>query len=125
MGMVLPKPIKRGQIWELDFDPQNYTEEPGKRGRPALVIQTDILNDIAHSTVIVIPGTTNIYQSAEGAAFPLRVNLGNLCPQPTDLLIDQVRAVSRQRFMNEKPIATLDRNQIKRVEEALKILQGF
>ena len=123
--MGLSNSIKRGQIWELDFDPQIYKEEPGKRHRPALVIQTDILNDVSHSTVIVIPGTTDIYQSQEGDAFPLRVNLGNICPQPTDLLIDQVRSVSRQRFMGDTPIATLNRNQIKRVEEALKILQGF
>lgn len=122
---VLSKNIKRGEIWQLDFDPQTYKEEPAKRRRPALVIQTNILNDVMHATVIVIPGTTNIYTNDGGDAFPLRVNLGNTCAKPTDLLIDQIRSVSRDRFIDDQPVAVLNRNQMKRVEDALKILQGF
>ena len=47
-------PILRGQIWEVDFEPQAYKEEPAKRHRPALVIQTDKLNKAKHPTTIVI-----------------------------------------------------------------------
>ena len=124
--MGLPKlSIKRGDIWELDFEPQTHKQEPGKRNRPALVIQTDILNDAGHSTVIVIPGTTDVYQDAQGDGFPLRVGLGATCGKTTDLLISQIRAVARQRFMGAQPIATLSRNQMKRVEEALRVLQNL
>ena len=33
--------VLRGQVWEVDLEPQTHKEEPGKRNRPALVIQTD------------------------------------------------------------------------------------
>lgn len=118
--------LKRGQVWELDFEPQTHKEEPGKRGRPALVIQTDILNGAGHATTIVIPGTTQIYRDALGDGFPLRVSVGKLgqAKQETDLLIDQIRTVSNQRFMANKPMAELARAQMKRVEEALRTLTG-
>ena len=48
-------PLKRAQVWEVEFEPQTHKEEPGKRGRPALIIQTNILNSAGHATTIVIP----------------------------------------------------------------------
>ncbi len=118
--------LKRGQLWEVDFEPQTHKEEPGKRGRPALVIQTNILNDAGHPTTIVIPGTTQTYRDALGDGYPLRVSLGKLPKQDaeTDLLIDQIRTISNRRLMGDKPIAELSRTHMKRVEEALKILTG-
>lgn len=122
--------LKRGQLWEVDFEPQTHKEEPGKRGRPALVIQTNILNDAGHATTIVIPGTTQTYRDALGDGYPLRVSLGKLPKQTaetdpeTDLLIDQIRTISNRLLMGDKPIAELSRTHMKRVEEALKILTG-
>lgn len=123
--MVLPKP-RRGQIWEVDFEPQTHKEEPGKRGRPALVIQTDILNGAGHATTIVIPGTTQVYRDDQGDGYPLRVSLGKLpkARDETDLLVDQIRTIANQRFMGDKPLAELSRTHMKRVEEALKLLTG-
>ncbi len=123
--MVLPK-FKRGQLWEVDFEPQTHKEEPGKRGRPALVIQTDILNAAGHATTIVIPGTTQVYRDARGDGHPLRVSLGKLpkAKDETDLLVDQIRTISNQRFIGDKPLAELSRAHMKRVEEALKLLTG-
>lgn len=121
----MPKP-RRGQIWEVDFEPQTHKEEPGKRGRPALVIQTDILNGVGHATTIVIPGSTQVYRDALGDGYPLRVSLGKLpkAREETDLLVDQIRTISNQRFMGDKPLAELSRAHMKRVEEALKLLTG-
>ena len=122
---ALPK-VKRGQVWETDFEPQTHKEEPGKRGRPALVIQTDILNGAGHATTIVIPGTTNLYRDAQGDGYPLRVSVGKLgkMKDETDLLVDQIRTISNLRFMGDKPVAELTRAHMKRVEEALRILTG-
>ncbi|MBC7437173.1 MAG: type II toxin-antitoxin system PemK/MazF family toxin [Bdellovibrionales bacterium] len=53
-----------------------HKEEPGKRGRPALVIQTNVLNDAGHATTLVVPGTTRIYRDALGDGCPLRVAIG-------------------------------------------------
>ena len=113
--------FKRGQIWEVDFDPQTHKEEPGKRQRPALIIQTDKLNDAGHNTTIVIPGTSDVENEDY---YPLRVALGKLpgLTYSTDLLIDQVRTISNKRFMGTRPIATLATNHMRRIEDALKIL---
>ena len=127
--MVLKKlksAIKRAQVWEVDFEPQTHKEEPGKRGRPALIIQTNILNSAGHATTIVIPGTTNVYRDAQGDGYPLRVSVGKLgsMKQETDLLIDQIRTISNQRLMGDKPLAELSRAHMKRVEDALRMLTG-
>jgi len=125
MGTALAK-LRRGQVWEVDFEPQSRKEEPGKRGRPALVIQTDILNQAGHATTIVIPGTSNVYRDVQGDGFPLRVALGRLprAKAETDLLVDQVRSISNTRFMGTKPLADLSPAHMKRVEEALRRLTG-
>ncbi|KJK11150.1 antitoxin [Burkholderiaceae bacterium 16] len=122
--MGLPK-VKRGEIWEVDFEPQAHKEEPGKRKRPALVIQTNLLNDAGHPTTIVVPGTTQVRRDQD--YFPLRVAIGKPgdMPEETDLLIDQVRAISNNRLMGGAAVANLSRTHIKRVEEALKLLQGL
>ena len=128
-GMALKKlksALKRSQVWEVDFEPQTHKEEPGKRGRPALIIQTNILNSAGHATTIVIPGTTHVYRDAQGDGYPLRVSVGKLgtMKQETDLLIDQIRTISNQRLMGDKPLAELSRAHMKRVEDALRMLTG-
>ena len=115
--------IKRGEIWMVDYEPQVFKEEPGKRARPSLVIQTDLLNDVGHSTTIVIPGTTDV----EPDSMPLRVFIGKVqkpgeAPQDTDLLIDQIKAISNDRFMGAGPLATLSTNHMRLVEQSLKLV---
>ena len=124
-GMALPV-VKRGEIWEVDFEPQAHQEEPGQRRRPALVLQTNILNAAKHATTIIIPGTTDIYRDASGDGFPLRVPIGKpgAMQEETDLLVDQIRAISNHRFLNDKAVATLAPNHLKRVMQALAALTG-
>ena len=45
--------MKRGEIWVAHLDPKKGSEV-GKQ-RPVLIIQTDLLNDIHHPTVSVLP----------------------------------------------------------------------
>lgn len=117
--------VSRGEIWAVDFEPQVHKAEPGKRYRPALVIQSNALNEESHPTTIVIPGTTNIRRDKD--YFPIRVALVNLpgLRQETDLMVDQIRAISNARFLGEAPLARLGTNQLKRVAEALKWLSGL
>ena len=119
----MPEPV-RGEVWAVDFEPQAHKEEPGKRARPALIIQTDALNNAGHPTVIVIPGTNDVEALPPSDTFPLRVRVqkaGKLqCD--TDLLIDQVRAISMRRLMY--CYCALGANHLKKVEEALRLLTG-
>jgi mRNA interferase MazF len=114
----------------VDLTPQTFPAEPGKRARPCLIIQTDVLSGVGHSTTIIIPGTTQTYRDQQGDGFPLRVPIGKLQkpgqdPKETELLIDQVRAISNDRFMGDAPIGFLSRQHIKRVEDALKHVLGM
>jgi mRNA interferase MazF len=117
------KPV-RGEVWAVNFEPQVHKVEPGKKERPALIIQTDALNNAGHPTVIVIPGTSDVETLAPGDTFPLRVRIqksGDL-KHDTDLLIDQIRAISKDRLMYR--YHKIGNNHLKRVEEALNILTG-
>ena len=88
------------------------------------MIQTDLLNASGHPTTIVVVGTSQVRRDKD--YFPLRVAL----PQQaglvleTDLLIDQIRAISNRRFMGDQPLTSLNTAQLKRVEDALKLLIG-
>ena len=116
--------FQRGQVWEVDLEPQSHEEEPGKGKRPALVIQTDLLNASGHPTTIVVVGTSQVRRDKD--YFPLRIALPKQTglPLETDLLIDQVRAISNRRFLGDQPLSTLNITQLKRVEDALKLLIG-
>lgn len=117
--------VKRGEIWAVDFEPQTHKEEPGKRQRPALVLQTDLLNNAGHATTIIIPGATQTRRDKD--YFPLRVALVNQpgLPADTDLMIDQVRAIANARIMGSQPLARLTTNHLKQVEAALRLLLTF
>ena len=116
--------VLRGQVWAVDCEPQTHKEEPSKRNRPALVIQTDLLNKNGYLTTIVVLGTTQVKRDKD--YFPFRIALINQpgLAEDTDLLVDQIRAISNQRFMGSKPLTTLSVNHLKRVEEALRLLTG-
>lgn len=116
--------VVRGEIWEVDFEPQPHKEEPGKRNRPALVIQTEALNAVGHATTIIIPGTSQTDGLAPADKFPLRVRVQKTAglTYDTDLLIDQIRSVSNRRLT--KKLCSVGLNHLKRVEEALRILVG-
>jgi mRNA interferase MazF len=116
--------VQRGEVWAVDFEPQTHRQEPGKKERPALVIQTDALNGAGHPTTIVIPGTSDVDSLPPGDSFPLRVRIqkaGKL-KHDTDLLIDQVRAISNARFMFR--YCALGINHLKKVEDALRLVTG-
>jgi len=116
--------VLRGEVWAVDFEPQTHRQEPGKKERPALVIQTNALNKAGHPTTIVVPGTSKVESLPPDDHFPLRVRIqrtGDL-KYDTELLVDQIRAISNARFLFR--YCTLGANHLQRVEEALRLLTG-
>jgi mRNA interferase MazF len=114
--------LQRGEIWAVDFEPQTHRQEPGKKERPALIVQTDALNKAGHPTTIVIPGTSNVESLSPDDNFPLRVRIQKTgaLKHDTELLIDQVRAIANTRFMFRYAMVQI--NHLKKVEEALRLL---
>jgi len=105
------------EIWVADLNPQLGTE--AGKVRPVLVVQTDLLNRIFHSSVLVCPITTDVINYIN----PLRVNLikgtANL-HQNCDIMIDQIRAVDRKRLL--KKIGDLPQNLIQQVKDNILIM---
>jgi mRNA-degrading endonuclease toxin of MazEF toxin-antitoxin module len=54
-------PIKRGHLYIIDFNPRIKTK-PGKL-RPALVLQSDLVNEAEYPSTIVIPTTTRLVEN--------------------------------------------------------------
>jgi mRNA interferase MazF len=116
--------VRRGEVWAVDFESQTHRQEPGKKERPALIIQTDALNKAGHPTTIVVPGTSQVDALPPGDNFPLRVRIQKTADlkYDTDLLIDQVRAISNARLMFR--YCAVPSTLLKKVEEALRLLIG-
>ncbi len=90
--------IKQYYIYLADFDPQ-FGTEPGKI-RPAVVVQTNLLNDVGHGSSIVCPISASI---KEGATL-LRVHLPKKrfgLKKDSDILVDQIRSIDNRRFIKK------------------------
>ena len=108
--------IRRGWLYLADLEPRRGSE-PGK-GRPVLVIQTDLLTEAGHASTWVLPCTTRL--SGESL---LRVPLprgiaGNR--QECEVMIDQSRAVDNRRFV--RALRGLPRALLREVEDKLRSL---
>ncbi len=109
--------IKQFEIWLADLSPQ-LGSEPGKT-RPVLIVQTDLLNKIPHPSTLICPLTTQIITESRILRVSLSKGEANL-KSPSDILIDQVRAIDNKRFL--KKIGVLPSNLISRVQESIKIV---
>ncbi len=112
--------LKRGDIHLAQLYPSKG-HEVGKT-RPVLILQTDMLNDVGHTTVIVAPLSTQLVENS----YPLRYRLQarqNL-KATSEVLCDQLRAIDINRLLKEN-IASLTQEELLAIEERIQILLGF
>lgn len=110
-------PVKQFEIWIADLNPQIGTE-PGKT-RPVLVVQTNLLNKIPHSSTIICPITTNVEKEAELLRVHLKKGMANL-HEDCDIIIDQIRAIDNKRLT--KKVGVLPPELIDVVKENITII---
>ncbi len=108
--------IKQFDIWTADLNPQIGTE-PGKI-RPVLIVQTDLLNSL-HPSTIICPITTNVVKGSDILRVHIKKGISNM-QKPSDLMIDQIRAIDNKRFVQK--IGELPADLRKTVTENLKIV---
>jgi mRNA interferase MazF len=108
--------IKQFDIWTADLNPQIGTE-PGKT-RPVLIVQTDLLNSM-HPSTIICPITTNVVKESDILRVHIKKGISNI-QKPSDLMIDQIRAIDNKRFVQK--IGELPNDLRKTVVENLKII---
>ncbi len=106
--------VKQFDIWLADLNPRVGTE-PGKT-RPVVVIQTNLLNEF-HPSTLVCPVTTNVNKDIQ----LLRVHLkkGQL-DKPSDILVDQIRAIDNKRL--KKRLGALTKDQIQLLKANIRIV---
>lgn len=112
--------LKRGGIYLAKLYPSKG-DEVGKT-RPVVVLQTDMLNSVGHTTVIIVPLTTQLIDNT----YPLRYRIEkreNLL-KTSEILCDQIRAIDIKRVQNEK-LASLSKKELFEIEENLQIILGF
>ncbi|MDR2824590.1 MAG: type II toxin-antitoxin system PemK/MazF family toxin [Prevotellaceae bacterium] len=79
-----------------NFNPQFGTEDD--KTRHVLIIQTDILNKISHSSVIICLIITNVVESIKYLNVHLKTGTASL-HNDCDIMIDQVRAIDSKRLI--------------------------
>lgn len=112
--------IKRGHLYIIDFNPRIRTK-PGKL-RPALVMQSDIVNEAGYPSTIVIPTTTRLVE--DPGILRLRIQNGQAgLARESDLLLGQVIAVANESFRKE--IGALPHASMNELERRMRILLGL
>ncbi len=112
--------LKRGDIHLAKLYPSKG-HEVGKN-RPVLILQTDLLNEIEHTTVIVLPLSSVLVENS----YPLRFRISpkNKLKKTSEILCDQIRAIDINRI-DKEPIASITKQELLEVEQRIQIILDF
>ena len=111
---------RKGEIYLANLNPKKGNEV-GKL-RPALIYQTDMLNEISHPTTSILPLSTNLIDESYPLRF--RVSKRDSLEWTSDILCDQIRAIDNQRLIGEK-LAMLSAEEMDAVDKQMKIVLGI
>jgi len=110
-------PIKRGHLYVIDFNPRIKTK-PGKL-RPALVFQSDLVNEAGYPSTIVIPTTTRLIENPGILRLRLKKGQGGIV-RDSDLLLGQMIAVANESFRQE--VGALPNDLMEEIENRIRII---
>ena len=112
--------FERGSIYAARLYPAKG-DEVGKT-RPVLILQSDMLNQIGHTTVIIVPLST---QCIDGA-YPLRYRIEKRedLKATSALLCDQIRSIDINR-LHPKKIASLSNREMVEIEQQIEAILDF
>jgi mRNA interferase MazF len=110
--MIAPSP-RRGEIWMVNFSPGRGSEQEGTR--PALVIQNDVGNRYAATTIVAaVTSTIKIYP----VTVPLKKGEGGL-PRPSMVNLAQLLTIDRARL--QRRVGMLSAERIALVDAAIRV----
>lgn len=111
--------IKRGDLLWVNLNPTRGSEQAGRR--PVLIIQNDIGNEAAPTT-IVAPLTTRGFSKEYPTNVHLPKGISGLKSDST-ILLSQIRTVDKIRL--EKKIGQLPKDYLDKVDRAIKMSLGL
>ena len=97
--------IRRGHVYVVDFNPRVKTK-PGKL-RPAVALQSDLVNQAGYPSTIVVPATTRLVDEAGLLRLRVAPGQGGLVEE-SDFLVGQVIAVANESFRREIGVLPAD-----------------
>jgi mRNA interferase MazF len=104
---------QRGDVWLVNWNPARGSEQAGKR--PALIIQNDVGNEYASTTIVAAISTTI-------RSYPMNVLLeppeGGLA-KPSIVKTSQILTVSKERL--EKKLGAITPEKMQEVNQALRL----
>ena len=109
--------IKRGHLYVVDFNPRVRTK-PGKL-RPAVVLQSDLVNEAGYPSTIVVPATTRLVEDPGILRLRLHKGQGGL-ERDSDLLLGQLIAVANESF--RQAIGVLPAAIMQELEERIRVI---
>lgn len=112
--------FKRGRLYIVDFNPRVKTK-PGKL-RPAVVLQSDLVNEAGYPSTIVIPTTTRLVENPGILRLRIKKGQGGLARE-SDLLLGQLIAVANESFHQE--IGVLPAPLMDELENRVRIILGL
>lgn len=119
MAKVPVKPVARGEIYLVEFDPAVGSEI--KKTRPAIIIQNDIANRFSPVTIVAA-----ITSKFDDKLYPTEVliHAGEAgLKQDSVVVLDQIRTIDKTRIV--KKIGKVSEFILKRTDTALKISVGL
>lgn len=90
------------------------------KGKPALVVQSDAFN-LTHASIVVSPITSHLIE-APLFRLTLRSSAGTGLTSPSQIMIDKMMAIKRERI--DRVIGRADGALMQRVDRALKTWLG-
>ena len=114
----MPRPIKRGEIYWVDWGQGTGSEQAGMR--PALIIQNDIGNEYG-ATTIIAPCTT-----AEKKPYPVIVSVTakeSGLPKHSSIDLGQIRTIAKSRLGDK--VGWLSASKMAEVDKAIKYSLGL
>ena len=112
--------LKRGHFYIVDFNPRVKTK-PGKL-RPAVVLQSDLVNEAGYPSTIVIPTTTRLIEDPGILRLRIKKGHGGLT-HDSDFLLGQLIAVANESFRKE--IGVLPDHLMDELEKRIRIILGL
>lgn len=109
--------IKQYEIWIANLNPNKGTES-GKT-IPVLIIQTDLLNAVPHSSTLICPLTTQIKKESKLLRIHLNRGVAGL-NEDCDIMIDQIRAIDNKRLVEK--IGTLPARFLAEIKQSISIV---